>query len=435
VLILTVVVVVAAVSIGPGFLPRDGTTETPEYAVDTLLPERVPAEGDPTIDRRDEPGVVLVDTAHSNRMDPGDIRPLLSTITAAGYEVDLLDRGDDLSQSLARADAFVVIDPAQAYRPAEAARVEQFVDRGGRLLLVGEPAQARIAGFNIAVQDGRLSSLASRFGFEFGEAYLYNMETNDGNHLNVFAEPDGASVVTSELSRTAFYTATTVQTRDGRPVLVAGPGVRSSRTDATGSYPIAAVDGDVLAIGDRTFLERGNFNVVDNERLVRNIVRFLVSGTKQQSLATYPSFIGTQPTVHYTGPALLPAAQLISNDLRSTGRSPKMAQTRRAVAPDRTDVLVTTFDYLAERGEQGTGVHTTARRVQVAGYESNATGIIIVRAPAEGYDLVIAADTPRRAEQAASMLLLGNLHDDRINDRTAVVRTDAAVRLVVVEDG
>lgn len=433
VLVVTVAVVVVAASVGPGLLATQRPDSTDAYAMDGLMPERAPAEGELAIDRRDDPGVVLIDTAHGNRLDTGDIQPLLDTIAATGYEVELLDGRGDLDRSIARADAFVVIDPGRSYDESDAARVETFVDRGGRLLLVGEPTQGQLAGIGFSVEEGRIESLASRFGFSFGESYLYNMETNDGNHRNIFAEPAGASVVTSEVSRTAHYTATTVQTRDGRPVLVAGQGTRSSRTDGTGTYPVAAVDGNVLAIADGTFLQRGNFNVVDNEQLVRNIVRFLVAGSKRTPLATYPAFVGAEPTVHYTGPALLPAAQLVTNDLRSNDRQPRLAQTRRGVSPDRTDVLVTTYDFLAERGELGTGIHATDRRVQVGSYESNATGIIVVRAPGEGYDLVIVADTPDRAEQAASMLLLGNLRDDRIDERTAVVRTDAAVRLVVAD--
>ncbi|NIS29664.1 MAG: DUF4350 domain-containing protein, partial [Actinobacteria bacterium] len=68
-----------------------------------------------------------------------------------GYEVELLEARDDFDRELSRADAFVVIDPGVSYSDAEATRVEAFVDRGGRLLLVGEPTQAAIASFGLAV--------------------------------------------------------------------------------------------------------------------------------------------------------------------------------------------------------------------------------------------------------------------------------------------
>lgn len=430
VLLVTIAVVVAGMTVGPGVLESERRADRPAYDAGALVPDRAPSTGEISIEARDESGVVLVDFAHANRLSRAEIDPLLSTISAAGYRVELLEGDEELGQSLAEADAFVVIDPGIAYDADEAARVEQFVERGGRLLLVGEPSQSSLTRVSLLVQEGQLTSLASRFGFQFGEAYLYNLQTNDGNHLHVFAEPSGTGALTAGVSRTALQTATTVQARGGRAVLVAGPGTRSSRTDAAGRYPVAARDGDVLAIGDGTFLRRGNFNVVDNERLVRNIVRFLVSGSKERTLATYPSFLGDRPQIRYTGPALLPAGQLVRDDLQSLGRQPRIGRAGRSVSPNRTDVLVTTFGYLANRGSQGTGITATDRRVRVPGYESNATGIIVVRAPAEGYDLVIAADTPARAERAASMLLLGNLQDDLVTDRTAVVRTDAAIRLV-----
>lgn len=431
-LVVTIVVVVAAAALAPVVFDANPAAP-PEYAVDDLVPERAPAEGEVEVERRDEAGTVLIDVAHGNRMAVDDLQPLLSAITAAGYEVDLLESNEDLDRSLARADAFVVINPGVAYAEAEAARVEAFVDRGGRLLLVGEPTQAALTGVQISTQRNRLGSLAARFGFGFGDSYLYHMASRDGNYLNVFAEPAGGSPITAGMSRAALYTATTVQTRDGRSVLLAGEGTRSSRTDATGTYPVGAIDGDVLALGDSTFLERGNFNVVDNERLVGNVVTFLVSGSKTRSLETYPAFVGDDPTVHYTAPALLPAAQRLGTDLRARGQQPWIALGGRNVNPDQTDVLITTYDFLAQRGDLETGVTATDRRIRVAGYESNSTGIIVVHAPAEGYDLVVAADTPGRARQAVGLLVNGELEQHVLNDRTAVVRTDDAIRLVVVD--
>ncbi|MFB6352790.1 MAG: hypothetical protein ABEJ92_01775 [Halobacteriales archaeon] len=432
VFVATVVVVVLAASVGPGVLRGDAGAEARAYEVDELVPERAPADGELAIEHRNESGVVLVDQAHGNRLTPDELEPLFSAVTAAGYEVRRLGPNDDLDRGLAGADAFVVADPGTAYTEAEARRVEAFAERGGRLLLIGEPTQGEQTGIAVVARTNRLGSLASRFGFEFGEAYLYNMATNDGNFQNIFAAPNGRSRVTKGVSRVALYTATTVQAREGRTVLVASDGSRSSRTDATGPYPVAAVNGNALAIGDGTFLRRGNFNVVDNERLVRNVVRFLVSGTKERTLWTYPAVVGPEPTVHYTGPALLRAAQTLGADLRRAGKRPTLALRRQGVGPDRTDVLVTTFDFLARRGELETGITANDRRVRVAGYESNATGVIVVRAPADGYDLVVAADTPSRARRGATLLVDGELDRHRLTERTAVIRTDAAVRLVPV---
>ncbi len=429
--VVTILVVVAGVSGAPALLGPP-SSDTPEFAVDRLVPERAAAEGEVTVQRRNGTGVVLVDTAHFNRFEVDEVQPLIAAVTAAGYEVDLLEVDEDLDRSLSRADAYVVIDPGRRYTEAEAARVARFVDRGGRLLLAAEPTRSRIAGGlgGVAPVRNRMSPLAAEFGIEYGEAYLFNLADNDGNHLNVFAQPAGPSALTDGLGRTALYTATTVQAREGQTVLVAGEGTRSSRTDALGTYPVAAVNGNVLAVGDATFLRRGNYNVVDNERLLANVVGFLVDGEKARTVDGYRAFVADDPTVHYTGPGLLPAAQRVATDLRDAGVQPSLALRRQAVSPDRTDVLVTTFGFLAQRDGLDTGIQATDRRVRVGTYGSEATGVIVVRAPDTGYDLVIAADTPERARQGAGLLAGGSIGDHLVDERTAIVRTGAAVRLV-----
>lgn len=426
VLIATIAVVVIASTVGPGLLRGTDEGPPPAYVPEEQLPEPAPAEGAIAVEAREDTGVVLIDMAHQNGLSQAEMDPLLTGITSAGYEIDLLEREDDLDRSLTRADAFVVIDPRTGYSDAEVDRVQRFVDRGGRLLLVGEPTTLEAVGRTLIERSNRLTQLSSRFGFEFGEAHLFNMERNDGNHQNVFAEPVGDRELTEGVSRTAFYAATHITVREGRAVLVAGPGTRSSRTDAAGTYPVAAVNGNVLAIADGTFLRRGNFNVVDNERLVGNVVRFLVSGEKREGLARYPTIVSTEPTVHYTRAALVDAAQRLGTDLRERGRQPTLAISRGPVSPSRTDVLVTTFDYLGRYGSLETGVRVSGGFVSVTGYNSATAGVAVVSAPAAGYDLVIAAETPALAELAVEMLADGSLREHLLDQRTAVVRTDEA---------
>lgn len=427
VLVVTIVVVVIAATLGPVLLGGVRPAGSSAYSVDNLIPERAPADGEVAVDQRDETGVVLVDIAHRNRMSQDEIKPLLSAITTAGYQIDLLEGDDDFDRSLTRADAFIVIDPSDGYTDEEVTRVAAFVNRGGRLLLVGEPTTLELAGFGTTLRVNRLTPLSSQFGFEFGEAHLFNMHTNDGNHLNVFVEPATNHRLTRGVSRAAFYTTTAITVREGQPLLVASESTRSSRTDQTGTYPVAAVNGDVLALADGSFLRRGNFNIDDNEQLLGNIVRFLVSGEKQRTLDGYPTFVGAEPTIGYTGAPLIHAAQGLAVDLRQAGHDPTITIRRGPASPDDTDILVTTFDYLQRHGQLGTGVRVTGDRVAVREYSSATQGIVVVRAPANGFDLVIVADTPTRASRAVDMLADGSLREHLLTRRTAVVRTTGAV--------
>jgi hypothetical protein len=426
VLLVTVIVVVLASTVGPGVLVEDREPASPDYDLDEQLPEEAPADGELAVEQRAASGVILVDIAHRNRMSQSEIKPLLAAITSAGYEIDLLESDDDFDRSLSRADAFIVIDPSVGYTDDEVNRVETFVDRGGRLLLIGEPTTLDFAGFGLRIRVNRLTPLSSRFGFEFGEAHLFNMAENDGNHENVFAEPVGDHRLTNGVSRTAFYAATQINVRDGQPLLQAIDGTRSARTDDPGTYSVAAVNGNVLALADGTFLRRGNFNIEDNNKLVSNVAGFLVSGDKRRTLYAYPTFVSADPSIRYTSPALVDAAQKLAGDLRQESSEPTLQLQRRAVSPNRTDILVTTFGYLERRGQLQTGISVSDGQVQVRGYNSATRGIIVIRAPARNYDLVIAADTQRRAERAVELLADGDLRDHLINRRTAVVRTSSA---------
>ena len=428
VLIATIALVVVASTVGPALLRDAGEDEvTGAFDVDEQLPDRAPADGEVRVQPREETGVVLIDISHRNRMSQDELKPLLAGVTQAGYEIDLLESDESLDESLTRADAFVVVDPSAGYSDEEVNRVDAFVDRGGRLLLIGEPTSLDFVGFGLVERVNRLTPLSSHFGFEFGEAYLFNMRSNDGNHQNVFAEPVGDSRLTDGVSRAAFYAATSITVREGRTILRAGAGTRSSRTDEPGRYPVAAVNGNVLAVADGSFLRRSNYNVVDNEVFVRNVVRFLVGGEKRRALASYPTMVSEDPTIRFTRPALADAAQDLAVDLRDEGQEPRLTLRRGPVSPNNTDVLVTTFAYLQREGSVGTGVTVNREVVSVRGYNSATAGIIVVRAPRSGYDLVIAADTPARARQAADMLADGTLREHLLNRRTAVVRTSGVV--------
>ena len=403
-----------------------GPAEYPEYAASKLVPDRSEAVGLPEAERVDDPGVVLVDSAHVNRFEDDDVQLLLSAITATGYRIDYVRSSDDFDAALSKADAFLVIDPALRYRPDEVDRVESFVEGGGRVVMLGEPRQSALSGggpfATIVTRENRLGTLATRFGIQYGTGYLYNMGDRDGNFRNVFAESRSVGPVAEGVDRAAFYTATSVSVSDGSTVLVATDGTRNVRGDVTGEFAVAVRTRNVLAIGDTTFLEHDNYNVVDNDRLIGNIARFLTSGTRTRTIVDYPYTIGDDPQITYTSVDFLDAAQSVAGDVRETGADPTLRLRRGAGAVSGTDVLVTSYDYL-ESNPAGVGVTASRGRVAVAGYESDATGVIVFRAPRNGPDLVIVVDDADKARRAASILESGDLSQYVVDDATAIVRT------------
>ncbi|MDX1745402.1 MAG: DUF4350 domain-containing protein, partial [Halobacteriales archaeon] len=136
VLFLTVVVVVLA-SVGAPYLQALDQEETtyPGYQSSELVPERSSAEGAPSVQPAQTRGTVLIDTQHSNRFDRSDIRPMVEAFAEAGYRVEYTEFAQPISVQLKKADAFVVIDPGDAYDPEEAAQLADFADDGGRVLM------------------------------------------------------------------------------------------------------------------------------------------------------------------------------------------------------------------------------------------------------------------------------------------------------------
>jgi hypothetical protein len=51
-----------------------------------------------------------------------------------------------------------------------------------------------------------------------------------------------------------------------------------------GPHPLAVRTENVVAVGDATFFEGANYRVADNDRLVSNLVSFLVSGDRTRGV-------------------------------------------------------------------------------------------------------------------------------------------------------
>lgn len=432
VIVVVAVIVVAGSSIGPLIQPQGVTQPTyEEYQVSNLVSDPPDSDGQLRGVAADDTGTILIDNAHFNRWEQDEIQPFISAITETGYNVKIHTAEDDLGSQLSQADAFVVIDPGVSYEEDEINRIEDFVDAGGRLALFGEPTRTAITQTGLAAQlttlQNRLGSLSNTFGIEFGDGYLFNMANNDGNYRNVFGTPAGQNPLLSDVSRVAMYTSTAVSSAEGENLLVATDGTKNIRGGTSGSHALAVRNGNVVAIGDSTFLRGGSFTVVNNDQFLENIVTFLVNADPKRTLKNYPGTIDQSPVIRYTDADLLDAAQTVANDLRRDGRETTLSLHRQSIPQDETDILITTYANLDEHQPSGLGITVKDGRVRVPGYESNTTGVIVIRKPPDGddVDLVIVADTPERASQAATMLVTGQFREHIVSTNTVVIRTRA----------
>jgi hypothetical protein len=280
--LVVVLAVVAPTLLSPDGGATDDPVATPEFSAEQIGVAAIPAEGEVRPDVDGEEKVVVFDDDHNNRFDRGDVGALVRGITRAGGTIRY-HRSGELNESLADADAFVIVDPARSYSPEEVAALRAFTDAGGRVFLAAEPDRIRVSaslfGASITTIQSDVTTLGTEYGINFDTEYLYNTETNDGNYRNVVVEPaDGETFAGVE--RVTMYTAAELHTRSGETALVTAEGTRESGTDRTGQFAVAVVQGNLLAMSDVTFMRSDRYNVADNEVVVERIVEFLLSGER-----------------------------------------------------------------------------------------------------------------------------------------------------------
>lgn len=268
---------------------HEASTFDPANNVVTPLPE----DGTIDVEDGDERRVVVIDLAHRNAMDKADVQPLVDGLVANGHEVRFFGSvrtgiTGNLNSTLRGADAYVTVQPTVAYDPGEVNGVTAFAERGGRVLMVAEPARPT---FGLADPIGRpapggisarLTELGSRFDVSVDTGYLYNVEENANNFRHVYAETTGPDDLTDGVDRVVLQRATAISTGDdAQGTLAAIDGTRLSSTRAAGESTVLARNGDVAVLGDASILAPGNVRLADNEVLVGNLIEFLVTGDKQ----------------------------------------------------------------------------------------------------------------------------------------------------------
>lgn len=293
--LLSAVIAVAIVSVAVGLsvVDQSGPTAGPEYSefdseatVSEPLSQSGAVEPDSSVSGN---GGVVIDDANSVSLSRSDIQPLVEGIGRAGYDVSFRGR-EDMSTTLSDADALVIIDPGTSYDEDELDAIEAFVDAGGRLLILGEPTRTMIGGgpfgAQIVERDSELTELGSRFDLQFDTRYVYDQTRNDGTYQQVVAEPrDGATLPPEDgtsltaVNDVAFTIATEVRsTGDADPILVTSESARTVGMNEPRRHTLAVRDGNVLAIGDASFIAADRYNVGDTDVFLSSVVEFLLSG-------------------------------------------------------------------------------------------------------------------------------------------------------------
>ena len=255
----------------------------------TLPSQTVKGPADTPVIRQ---GVLVLDNVHRNHFDVDELNTLISRVADRGYTVSFVaKRGNEfplfpttrlerLDELLRRADSFGVILPRNAYDPEELELVRRFVSKGGKLLLIGDPARP-----------SAINSVADAFGILFQEGYLYNVVENDLNFRNIFVRDFRPDQVTQGLSAITLHTGGAIKSR-GTPLAFTDTNTRSSMVERVEPFAplVKGADGAVLAVHDLTFMMPPQNSTLDNDKLVSNIADFLTTSERRFDLGDFPHF-------------------------------------------------------------------------------------------------------------------------------------------------
>lgn len=250
-------------------------------------------------------GVVVIDRSHANAFELDELKPLLDSLATHHARVEVVNKKEEtFVNRLKYASSLVIVAPLKAYTPVEVNRIRQFVQQGGRVLVVADPTRFQFMAedeLGMAEQSvdmdlqndaavAAVNGILAPYDLAFTDDFVYNIQEHEGNFRNVFFSSFGENAITDELSQVVLYAARSVSTPSGHPLIIGDDQTRSSRTDIAQSYAVAALSNNeqVLAIGDLTFLTNPYVLVADNARLVDNIARFLAGATRTYEVYDIP---------------------------------------------------------------------------------------------------------------------------------------------------
>ena len=365
----------------------------------------------------DARGHLLIDAAHRNNFGHSELNVLLSRVSARGYSSSFYDaesRGS-LAEELSQADAFLVILPVAWFSPDEIAAVLDFVESGGKVLLVGDPGRFF-----------HMNDLSEPLGVFFQPDYLYNLDEYDSNFREIFVRDFEADPITTGVGELAFYYAGSLNS--------AGPGLAYTGGQTYSSIsevndprsPIAiGAHRNVLAVYDWTFMIPPYSGVKDNARMVSNIADFLTESERTYRLTQFPRFFQGDVDILVENPGLVTKAATMKQLLSGEGITAQLQGSENA---GRDTVYLGLFgdQSSAARYLEANGilVGDTLTTPFASGISLENLAVISLNSSGDRDVLVIMADSGDGLASAIRELQTGNFRNSLVDDNTGVLETE-----------
>ena len=321
---------------------------------DVYVPQ--PPESGYSEDYQRKPGILVIDRSHDNDFSLVELNVPLMRIISRGFTVEYLggiedpetdfdfffefepppvvtsepeEKGPGLKERLRYANALAIVLPREAFTEEEVKTLKEFVDTGGKLLLVADPTRP-----------SQINSVSSEFGLIFEDDYLYNLGENDGNFRNVYLRRFRESQITKSLDAVALYTSGSISSLGGG-IAFTGAGTLSTRIASQSNLsPLAmSSNGRVLAVSDLTFMAEPYSNILDNNQLISNMVGWLADSQRTVTLADFPYFFKENPRIAYANADLLKAGFRLKNMLLQRGKTPDLGEHGGTLASGTRDTV------------------------------------------------------------------------------------------------
>ena len=364
----------------------------------------------------DARGHLLIDAAHRNNFGHAELSVILSRVSARGYSSSFYDadsRGS-LAEQLSQADAFLVILPVVWFSPDEIAAVLEFVEDGGKILLVADPGRFF-----------HMNDLAEPLGVFFQPDYLYNLDEYDSNFREIFVRDFEADPITTGVGEVAFYYAGSLDS--------AGPGLAYTGGQTFSSIsevndprsPIAiGAHRNVLAVYDWTFMIPPYSGVKDNARMVSNIADFLTESERTYRLTQFPRFFQGEVDILVEDPSLVTKAANMKRLLSSEGVTAQL-QGSENVGRDTVYLGIFSEHSSAARYLEANGILVGEALTTpfASGIPLEDMAVISLNSSGDRDVLVIMADSADSLETAILRLQTGAFRNSLVNENTGVLET------------
>ncbi|MEM2184668.1 MAG: S49 family peptidase [Candidatus Methanomethylicia archaeon] len=161
--------------------------------------------------------------------------------------------------------ALLIICPSSPFTPHEINIIKNYVSNGGKLLMIYDPS---------IVSSIYINMLAQEYGMHFSDGYLYDLKYNYGIYRNIVLKNFTNHPLTSNITELILFTA--AQVYGGKEKLAYTFNTTYlSLLDVRNVYTPIAINGNVIAIGDLTFLLDPFHDIGDNKNFLENLVKFI----------------------------------------------------------------------------------------------------------------------------------------------------------------